>query len=68
VLESDRLVTTLKEFGLVRASATFDQPPLDIIAYKQKWLEAARSQLKRKGGSEQNLLRAIDEIVASFNS
>jgi hypothetical protein len=68
VLESDRLVATLKEFGLVRASATFDQPPLDIIAYKQKWLEAARSQLKRKGGSEQTLLRAIDEIVASFNS
>lgn len=65
VLEEDKFLTFLKQFGLVRNNATFDSPPVDIVNYKRNWIDAAKARaVKSKGNAR--LQKAIKTIEQSM--
>jgi len=66
-LDRARILGALNQLGLVRSSAVSDAPPPDLNEYKLRWIEAARSRIKRKPDDEKKIFEGIDEVNASLN-
>jgi hypothetical protein len=59
MLDEQRLLALLRDFGLIRSKAAFDSPPPDLKAYRERWIEFAKMHPaeRRKG----KLQRRLDE-------
>jgi hypothetical protein len=68
LLDRVRLLGALRQLGLVRNSAVFDDPAPDLNGYKLRWIEAARAQMKTRPDDKKKLLEAIDEVTASLDA
>jgi hypothetical protein len=68
VVDNHHLLATLKRLGLVRPSAGLDIPPPDLIAYKCRWIAAARWLANTKPPNRQQLLDAITAVANSLGA
>lgn len=59
MLDEERFLSLLKQFGLIRSTASFSEKAPDIDVYKRQWLQFARSKRKLRFRS------AIDQIAPS---
>jgi hypothetical protein len=48
ILEDERILTLLKEFGLVGSKAAFGEPPPGEKSYTKEWLQFARKKRKKR--------------------
>jgi hypothetical protein len=68
LVDRERLLGALRQLGLVRNSAVFDDPAPDLNGYKLRWIEAARAQMKTRPDDEKKLLEGIDDVTASMDA
>jgi len=66
LLDFDKVLTSLKSFGLVRSSAVLEAPPPGVREYKLRWLQIAKWLFQQRG-SEQ-LRHAIERVSQSLGS
>lgn len=66
MLDEARLLTLLKELGLIRANAAPKGPAPDLAEYKRKWIEFAKLTAEKRGN--RRLSQAIAALEAGLGS
>lgn len=64
LLEEERLLSLLREMGLIRAHAAPAGQPPDLVEYKRKWVDFARLSIEKK--KNEKLSEAIAALEATL--
>jgi capsular polysaccharide biosynthesis protein len=67
ILDTERLLETLRYFDLIRPTASFDVAAPDLEAYKRKWIRIALREAKRNEAQSSQLMQAVASVTATLD-